>query len=72
MNSFRVVFTGQIAQLNCVTAAQGQHHPIAVEIIELLDVEVLFNDDYPRAEVAGADGGGKPRGLWSRTTTSAS
>ena len=26
------------------------------------DVEVLFNDDHRRAEVAGADGGGKPRG----------
>src|SRR6185312_5254690 len=56
----RVAFSGEIAFLDGIATAQ-RHVAVAVDHYAA-DVEVLFNDDHRRAEVAGADGGGKPRG----------
>src|SRR5260370_25644194 len=54
------MLSGGMGELNWVPGAQGE---VAIAVDHCAaDVEVLFNDDHRRAEVAGADGGGKPRG----------
>src|SRR6185312_8228167 len=56
----RVAFSGEVAFLDCIATAQ-RHVAVAVDHAAA-DVEVLFDDDHRRAEVAGADGRGKPGG----------